>query len=287
MIKLPDFTNDSHFNRLRAAMGAPFVVWRAPGAVLDAKTKKALLDGTQYYDDPTDIPTDDDGFFQVQGYRVVAYIRDQFSHYDQPGESKYKYHLTDCGTLSTMRRTGKFDRRYVTCNRDDGTFLVNKIQYGQLISRDEPVRMYLCRNCWNILRNLGLTDQLGRQYEKFNLKQYFDLFGAAMISELPLHTAKTAPVNEYSNLQADLSRVIREKNGWKCANCETDFSERHQYLQMHHMDGNKANNTPDNLVPLCIVCHSKQRGHSHLMNAPLYAECLKFIERKQYSRLGR
>ena len=47
-----------------------------------------------------------------------------------------------------------------------------------------------------------------------------------------------------------ISKLIREKFGWKCARCSSS-----QALQTHHIDGNPNNNHQENLIPLCSRCH--------------------------------
>jgi hypothetical protein len=44
------------------------------------------------------------------------------------------------------------------------------------------------------------------------------------------------------------------------------------YLHTHHIDGNKANNHPNNFKALCIACHSEQPGfgHQRLKHSPDY-----------------
>ncbi len=47
-----------------------------------------------------------------------------------------------------------------------------------------------------------------------------------------------------------ISKLIREKFGWKCARCASS-----DLLQTHHIDGNPKNNHEENLIPLCATCH--------------------------------
>lgn len=50
-----------------------------------------------------------------------------------------------------------------------------------------------------------------------------------------------------------LKERIREQQGRKCALCSK--RQRLKKLNVHHIDYNKKNNSPDNLIALCTSCH--------------------------------
>lgn len=56
-----------------------------------------------------------------------------------------------------------------------------------------------------------------------------------------------------------LKRAIRERDGYVCKICKkTQIEELETYgkkLTVHHIDYNKKNCNPDNLVVLCTICH--------------------------------
>lgn len=52
-----------------------------------------------------------------------------------------------------------------------------------------------------------------------------------------------------------LKRAIRERDGYTCAMCS--IHENGRALAVHHIDYDKMNNEPDNLIALCGSCHSK------------------------------
>ena len=53
-----------------------------------------------------------------------------------------------------------------------------------------------------------------------------------------------------------LKELIRERDGFVCAICETEDIYAHQ-LHVHHIDNNKENTVPRNLISLCRQCHGK------------------------------
>ena len=56
----------------------------------------------------------------------------------------------------------------------------------------------------------------------------------------------------------NISRYIRELFNYHCACCGkycNTPSCRKDLLQVHHIDENPENNSFENLIPLCSVCH--------------------------------
>ncbi len=55
----------------------------------------------------------------------------------------------------------------------------------------------------------------------------------------------------------ELKEQIRERNNHQCQLCRRDQEEFSRLLSVHHIDYNKQNNDPQNLVSLCDFCHIK------------------------------
>ena len=55
----------------------------------------------------------------------------------------------------------------------------------------------------------------------------------------------------------DLKEVIRNRDRRKCQICEMTELEQGKKLSVHHIDYNKLNNDPKNLITLCKSCHMK------------------------------
>ena len=51
-----------------------------------------------------------------------------------------------------------------------------------------------------------------------------------------------------------IAATVKERAGWRCENCGASNKPPH-VLTVHHLDLNKSNCNPDNLVALCQKCH--------------------------------
>ena len=54
----------------------------------------------------------------------------------------------------------------------------------------------------------------------------------------------------------DLKQQIRKRDSWTCQLCSKERSGL-----VHHIDWDKMNNNPDNLIVLCKGCHAKHHHH--------------------------
>jgi len=55
----------------------------------------------------------------------------------------------------------------------------------------------------------------------------------------------------------DLKEVIRNRDRRKCQLCEKTELDNKEKLTVHHIDYDKRNNNPKNLISLCRSCHGK------------------------------
>lgn len=85
--------------------------------------------------------------------------------------------------------------------------------------------------------------------ECLNLKCYITFIMA-------ISKAKTR--KRYSNprprIPAPIQRIVRVESGHACLVCKERVS-----LQIHHIDGNRENNVPENLANICANCHGMEQ----------------------------
>lgn len=55
----------------------------------------------------------------------------------------------------------------------------------------------------------------------------------------------------------ELKELIRKRDNYKCQNCGCPQEECYRKLSVHHIDYNKDNLDPENLITLCSSCNSK------------------------------
>lgn len=58
----------------------------------------------------------------------------------------------------------------------------------------------------------------------------------------------------------ELKELIRKRDNYQCQICgkkQIDLDSFHKKLSVHHVDYNKVNQNPDNLITLCSTCHMR------------------------------
>jgi hypothetical protein len=71
-----------------------------------------------------------------------------------------------------------------------------------------------------------------------------------------------ASLEPYSKEFNDQMRdFIRMRDGYTCQLCGDTESELDKKLSCHHIDYDKQNAMPNNLISLCVLCHTKTNGN--------------------------
>lgn len=73
----------------------------------------------------------------------------------------------------------------------------------------------------------------------------------------------------------------RSEKGWRCEACQLSLRAHKHLLHTHHIWGTRQNQ-PQDLMALCIGCHSKQPGYRHenLKNTDDYQEFIGLYGKK-------
>ncbi len=74
----------------------------------------------------------------------------------------------------------------------------------------------------------------------------------------------------------DLKEVIRNRDRRKCFICERTELENKEKLTIHHIDYDKGNNNPKNLISLCRKCHTKTNFNRK--------SWIRYFNNKQYEK---
>lgn len=271
MIELPDFSKCIEFQRLKEQMGVtviptvPMVEFTKTVTkrreVIEPNTKALELDEKLKRGfvavELKNITVDNKGLLNVEGQKVVAYIRDQprgIDYYNETSRS-YRYHLCDCSTLRKMRMIGR-ERRYFTTKQTDELFEVHDT--SDFRSRKLTLHLPLCKNCIDELKRLGMW------FSPFVLEKYFERYDSQVPKTIRRIETTTGTQN-YAPNQEDISREYRKAVNYRCQKCGVDCSSDPSLLHLHHRDGDRSNNERANLNILCIECHSKEPMHEHLL----------------------
>lgn len=75
---------------------------------------------------------------------------------------------------------------------------------------------------------------------------------------------------EYAPEWKRIARGIRCRDSWTCQLCGEQRQRWGKLLHVHHIDGDKLNNDPLNLISVCFACHP--RGPRERELAPLLSE---------------
>jgi hypothetical protein len=282
-MKLPDFKLTMSLNTLKDKMGIPRNVYGDLHIEIspESLTRTELTElGSRSghvveFDEIVLLP---DGTLSYKGQRVVVYIRDRedyFGNYADP-----RFHLANCRTLIQMRRDNRFGK-YVARNNTSHLFEMNIIHNGK--ARAVTKSLDVCQNCLDYLafKNFSISQApqtRGIAVSSFSLMEFFTKYPKTFHWSIPKHSAQTAPVNTYPPGFAETSANIREKAGWRCQNwsCGVDLSlpAHRKYLHAHHVNGEKYDESEENLQALCIYCHADMPRHHHLRNSQDYSEFL-------------
>ncbi|HEB13745.1 MAG TPA: hypothetical protein ENI13_02060 [candidate division CPR3 bacterium] len=125
----------------------------------------------------------------------------------------------------------------------------NKGKKASLETRKKQSKAKKGKIPWNI----GLTKKTDERVRKYGEKGSITNKG-----RIPWNYQGGISFEPYGiEFNEDLKEVIRNRDRRKCQLCEKTELENEEKLSVHHIDYDKKNNDPDNLISLCRSCHSK------------------------------
>ncbi|WP_151777823.1 HNH endonuclease [Acinetobacter brisouii] len=282
-IELPDFNFDEKIKKLREELKIPDGYFAKYGntpslatpqdivikalSKSDVKISKSNLLYKEYPDGRRDL--------------VLIHIF-SFSDYEP------KFHFANCKTLVDQRKNKGFNR-YVETHRVDGLFDVDYVGSSIGIKKGKQVKeLKVCQNCLLCINykgfgshNVSSPADKAKAVEEFNIEEFFRTYIVSLFIEraIPFYQAQS---NKYPINWPSISKQTRIKANWQCSLCQIDLSHPnyHQFLDVHHIDRQKFNNTENNLQVLCIGCHSLQPGHERMRGSPRYNSFLALLDHR-------
>lgn len=271
-MNLPDFRNHNELNKLRELMRAQYI----------PDIKRKLIEGISLVR-KDEVRVDVDGTFLYKRQNVVLYIQNAKYYIDKWNKFP-KYHIVDCETLNLKGRQ-QYSHHYLregVGRPEIGLFTLNLSDNPQ----QEELKKEKLEVCENCLEKLELKYKSnGENYfvfepDVFPLSDWFDAIDDGY-EPLPIDRIRSDG-SYYIAAWRFLSWLCRKNAHWKCQGCGIELGHERsdrRFLHAHHTKGTRYNKLED-LIALCIHCHSKQErvGHSQLTSSTDYQEFMKKYE---------
>ena len=211
-----------------------------------------------------------EGLLSFEGRQVLLYIPDQGKNIDkvlENGTKGRRFHVADCKTLADMKARGRFER-YVVTNDLSGSFNVYGTSLRTGSGREGSADLIVCQNCLEHLNYEGFRSKSRPARWKssvdFSIGRFFEAY-SSFFRHLPKGFAKAdGSAAGYSQDWQSISENLRRKAGFQCSECEVVLDRHKSLIHVHHKNGVKSDNRPDNLEVLCKLCHGLRPLHDHI-----------------------
>ncbi len=191
-----------------------------------------------------------------------------------------KYHIYKCSTISKMFNANR-KHRYKINTRDDGTFFYIFNDYrGKILRKNKNQKLNICKNCLNKFLHKKYSSDI--DVRNFNLEDFHKQNSSFFdFDTSSLEKGEYAKPNVYNRKWNEISTQIKIRKNYTCEDCgwkpQNEYQQR--FIHTHHQNGDKTNNTKDNLRVLCIECHSNVDSyHTRIKSNYNYQEFIKIAK---------
>jgi len=267
-------------------MGATPSAWQAHKPALDPRSEILIELEKGKEIELSEVLSSFGGLLTHKGEQVMLYIKntrkDRYA-LEHALDDAPKFHIAECAALAEMRRRGRFER-YVATNNHSGLFDVVSWDKSSRRTEDMQARLYVCKKCLETLNWNEFSRARGGQRnqirDSFSIEDFFMEFSTFFHSK-PRYTDKNAPKDGYAPDWISTSRRYREKMKWVCEKCHIDLSGQKRLLHCHHKNGVTSDNSNNNLLALCVLCHANQPSHGHMKASSSARLTIERLRREQ------
>ena len=196
--------------------------------------------------------------------QIFLYKRDY--HLERYG--KPRYHTHKCEVIQDFINKGRF-HDYRRANTE--SVMVRDMDDGYI---DKKVScMKLCAYCAKMAIN----------YQGQDSSDFVELLKQAKDAEVSLKKKEEVDIFGYTKDWEKISSEFRESHNYTCEECGITIDDPfdRQFIQVHHINGDKTDNNPKNLRCLCIKCHANvDSTHKKNFNRGANAILLDDFKRK-------
>ena len=171
--------------------------------------------------------------------QIFLYKRDYYlERYGKP-----RYHTHKCEVIQDFINKGRF-HDYRRANTE--SVMVRDMDDGYI---DKKVScMKLCAYCAKMAIN----------YQGQDSSDFVELLKQAKDAEVSLKKKEEVDIFGYTKDWEKISSEFRASHNYTCEECGITIDDPfdRQFIQVHHINGDKTDNNPKNLRCLCIKCHA-------------------------------
>ena len=171
--------------------------------------------------------------------QIFLYKRDYYlSQFGKP-----RYHTHKCEVIQDFINKGRF-HDYRRANTD---VVMVRDRDDDYIDKEVSC-LPLCKYCEKMTIN----------YQGKDSSEFVELLKQAKKAEAPLKKKAEVDIFGYTKDWEKISREYRESHNYTCEECGITIEDPfdRQFIQVHHINGDKTDNSPNNLKCLCIHCHA-------------------------------